>query len=301
MSVKKINKKIKAETPSKEVSSEKKDSSTKTEFELLNILIDDLKKKADAAEGILTYAEIKEAISLSGLSETVFEGLLEHLNMLDIELIDSTQKKISTPLEVLEDSEQFDGDHVDDSVFEDSNEDSNEESSVQKKKSDNLDSDLKLDRDEDEHSSDAEEDAVPPIKRLVVDGNISKKKEKKTADAVIGRSNDPVRIYLRKMGSVALLSREGEVVIAKKIEACENRILESLLDVQIGLNTIGTAAKKFVDGELRMKSWIKGFDDDEASHNEEAHEQKVKLHTEQYLKKHSNYQLQLEKKVLLHQ
>ena len=68
------------------------------------------------------------------------------------------------------------------------------------------------------------------------------------------------------------------------------------MDVQIGLNTIGTAAKKFVDGELRMKSWIKGFDDDEASHNEEAHEQKVKLQTEQFLKKHTSYQALLEKK-----
>ena len=38
-------------------------------------------------------------------------------------------------------------------------------------------------------------------------------------DADLGRSDDPVRMYLREMGSVELLSREGEIAIAKRIEA----------------------------------------------------------------------------------
>ena len=38
-------------------------------------------------------------------------------------------------------------------------------------------------------------------------------------DADIGRTDDPVRMYLREMGSVELLSREGEIAIAKRIEA----------------------------------------------------------------------------------
>ncbi|MBP9706167.1 MAG: RNA polymerase sigma factor RpoD [Oligoflexales bacterium] len=98
-----------------------------------------------------------------------------------------------------------------------------------------------------------------------------------------GKSNDPVRIYLRKMGSVALLSREGEVVIAKKIEAAENTILEKLLSLQVGMETIIGAAKGFVAGELRMKNFIKGFDDDEASNNEEEYAERVKVSTEKLL------------------
>ena len=43
------------------------------------------------------------------------------------------------------------------------------------------------------------------------------------------RTNDPVRMYLRKMGSVALLTREGEIEIAKRIEVGEHRVLNALL------------------------------------------------------------------------
>jgi RNA polymerase primary sigma factor len=45
----------------------------------------------------------------------------------------------------------------------------------------------------------------------------------------LGRSNDPVRMYLRKMGTVSLLSRDGEIEIAKRIEAGEMRIRKSLM------------------------------------------------------------------------
>ena len=44
------------------------------------------------------------------------------------------------------------------------------------------------------------------------------------------KSNDPVRMYLRKMGSVSLLTREGEVEIAKRIEQGEHKVLAAILD-----------------------------------------------------------------------
>ena len=66
-----------------------------------------------------------------------------------------------------------------------------------------------------------------------------------------GRSADPVRIYLRKMGSVALLSREGEVVIAKKIENAENKVLNRILDFRFGLNTVYAIGRSFVEGETK--------------------------------------------------
>ncbi len=108
--------------------------------------------------------------------------------------------------------------------------------------------------------------------------------EVEAVEAALGRSNDPVRIYLRKMGSVALLSREGEVVIAKRIESEENKILDRLLQIQVGLSTIVDSARKFVSGELRMKNFIKGFDDDEASTNEQVHIEKIKVATEDFLR-----------------
>lgn len=115
------------------------------------------------------------------------------------------------------------------------------------------------------------------------------------SDAAVGKSNDPVRIYLRKMGAVALLSREGEVVIAKKIENEENRILERVLGFQIGMDAIIGTAKAFVANEVRMKAFIKGFDDDEASNNEQEHFEKVRLQTVEFLKIHDEFEAAVKK------
>jgi RNA polymerase primary sigma factor len=120
-----------------------------------------------------------------------------------------------------------------------------------------------------------EEGAEADVERVAADD---------LTDASLGKSNDPVRIYLRKMGSVALLSREGEVEIAKKIETEENRILERLLQVQIGMDTIVNAARAFVADEIRMKGFIKGFDDDEASKDEQLHAEKMRKITKKVLK-----------------
>ena len=52
------------------------------------------------------------------------------------------------------------------------------------------------------------------------------------------RTNDPVRMYLRKMGSVALLTREGEIEIAKRIETGEHEVLSSLLQTQFTFDSM---------------------------------------------------------------
>ena len=51
---------------------------------------------------------------------------------------------------------------------------------------------------------------------------------KKTGDEDLGRTDDPVRMYLREMGSVELLSREGEIAIAKRIEAGRDKMILGL-------------------------------------------------------------------------
>src|SRR6202046_5995694 len=72
-------------------------------------------------------------------------------------------------------------------------------------------------------------------KRIVEEENAEKKnvpradREKQEEDSDGGyysKSNDPVRMYLRKMGSVSLLTREGEAEIAKRIETGEHMVLD---------------------------------------------------------------------------
>ncbi|MEY3014340.1 MAG: hypothetical protein RIT45_3075 [Pseudomonadota bacterium] len=52
------------------------------------------------------------------------------------------------------------------------------------------------------------------------------------------RTNDPVRMYLRKMGSVALLTREGEIEIAKRIELGEHEVLNAILSTKLTFERI---------------------------------------------------------------
>ncbi len=55
-----------------------------------------------------------------------------------------------------------------------------------------------------------------------------KSSESSSGDEDLGRTDDPVRMYLREMGSVELLSREGEIIIAKRIEAGREKMIAAL-------------------------------------------------------------------------
>jgi RNA polymerase primary sigma factor len=72
-----------------------------------------------------------------------------------------------------------------------------------------------------------------------------------------GRSNDPVRLYLRKMGSVALLTREGEVEIAKRIEDGEKEVLRALLACKVSVAEILDIGVKLKSGKLRIREVVK--------------------------------------------
>jgi RNA polymerase primary sigma factor len=70
-------------------------------------------------------------------------------------------------------------------------------------------------------------------------------------------SNDPVRMYLRKMGSVSLLTREGEVEIAKRIETGEKEILAAVLGSSISIREIIDLGKKLKEKKIRVREIIK--------------------------------------------
>jgi len=86
---------------------------------------------------------------------------------------------------------------------------------------------------------------------------------------VPGRSNDPVRMYLRKMGTVSLLTREGEVEIAKRIEAGEKRVFSTILRSSIAVREILELGEKLKRGKLRIRDVVRDFEDEEADFNEE--------------------------------
>ena len=70
------------------------------------------------------------------------------------------------------------------------------------------------------------------------------------------RTNDPVRMYLRKMGSVSLLTREGEVEIAKRIEDGEKRTLEHALRSPVAVSYVLEMNEQLKRGQLRVKDVV---------------------------------------------
>jgi RNA polymerase primary sigma factor len=79
--------------------------------------------------------------------------------------------------------------------------------------------------------------------------------------AEFGSVTDPVKMYLREMGMVTLLSREGEVTIAKKIEAGEQAVLRALLDTTTGVNSLLQLGDHIAKGEMRPKYVLKDIDE----------------------------------------
>jgi len=77
------------------------------------------------------------------------------------------------------------------------------------------------------------------------------------------KSNDPVRMYLRKMGTVALLTREGEVEIAKRIEDGEHRVLAAILNSPVAVREIIDLGDKLRRKKIRVKDLVRDAEDQE--------------------------------------
>ena len=97
----------------------------------------------------------------------------------------------------------------------------------------------KAEDDDDAEPVDASEDAGPALD--------VKKKE------VVDRTDDPVRMYLREMGAVELLSREGEIAIAKRIEAGRDTMILGLCESPITFNAIIDWSTALNEGTMQLR------------------------------------------------
>ncbi len=84
-------------------------------------------------------------------------------------------------------------------------------------------------------------------------------------DSDFGRTTDPVRMYMREMGTVELLTREGEIVIAKRIEDGINQVMNALSHYPGTICTVLDISEKVEAGETRLTDLLSGFvsEDDE--------------------------------------
>jgi RNA polymerase primary sigma factor len=83
-----------------------------------------------------------------------------------------------------------------------------------------------------------------------------------TVDSEFGRTTDPVRMYMREMGGVNLLTRAGEVEIAKRIEDGLHEMIQAIAACPATVSTILAVAKQIEAGELRIDELVDGLNED---------------------------------------
>src|SRR2546429_1864793 len=117
-----------------------------------------------------------------------------------------------------------------------------------------------------------------PVHAKAAEEEAEEKKEQEEEDNY-SKSNDPVRMYLRKMGSVSLLTREGEVEIAKRIEDGEKEVLEAVLHRPIAIKEIIQIGDRLRKGKMRVREVIRDApdEDDETFDEQGRADQVVKL------------------------
>ena len=86
------------------------------------------------------------------------------------------------------------------------------------------------------------------------------------------RSDSPVRMYLREMGQIALLTKEEEVEISKRIELGEDIIIDAFCSVPFLIDFILDYKEPLINRERRVKELFKSFEDEGENENEESEE-----------------------------
>lgn len=137
---------------------------------------------------------------------------------------------------------------------------------------DELDEDLGEEVDDD---SDDDDDIKDPSKEVKIKATVSDQ-----------NSDDPVRMYLREMGSIKLLTREGEVEIAKMIEKGQHEMLDILLRSELIINYLFDLGKKLKNGKARARDIVSGIDEDDQVIEEESQAADQVLQKLKIAKKH---------------
>jgi RNA polymerase primary sigma factor len=91
----------------------------------------------------------------------------------------------------------------------------------------------------------------------------------------VGKTGDPVKMYLREMGMVSLLSREGEVEIAKKIEEGARETMSAIFRLSVSINEVLNIGEKLISSEIRVKNVVDNVEDEEGFVEEDEHKERV--------------------------
>jgi RNA polymerase primary sigma factor len=109
-----------------------------------------------------------------------------------------------------------------------------------------------------------------------IEGEEEEEEEESDFEAgVLGRTSDPVRMYLREMGQVSLLTREGEVEIAKRIEDGETLVTSVIMKTPIAFKEIISLGDRLEKGLMGVAEITKDYEEEEGSEAEERQRQRI--------------------------
>jgi RNA polymerase primary sigma factor len=116
-------------------------------------------------------------------------------------------------------------------------------------------------------------DVVDDLQGLKAEEEKIVEKEEEEGDELevetLGKATDPVRMYLREMGSVSLLTREGEVEIAKRIETGKREVLSVVLSCPMAVKEVVNLGNLIRAGKVEIREVTNEIDEEEASFEEE--------------------------------
>src|SRR5512143_3289952 len=152
------------------------------------------------------------------------------------------------------------------------------------------DGDLDIDVSESRHdgkvrqpADDELEDGVEP-EEVGLDEVVEEEVEEEDVEVGLGKTDDPVRLYLKEMGTVPLLSKEGEVAIAKRIEEGKREAAQVLYSLPFSLQDVRDLGDKLKKGKISIHEVVHSGDDDfediQSQNEEELHARVLKLISE---------------------
>jgi len=157
------------------------------------------------------------------------------------------------------------------------------------------DGDLEIDIADSRHDGKARQPAEDDLEdgveqeEVVVEETVEEEVEEEEVEVGVGKTDDPVRLYLKEMGTVPLLSKEGEVAIAKRIEEGKREAAQIIYSLPFSLQDVRELGDKLRKGKISIHEVVHAGDDDfdelQTQNEEELHARVIKLISE--IDKHS--------------
>jgi RNA polymerase primary sigma factor len=213
-------------------------------------------KKKKKAEPVIVEEKVPESVEVPEVEEV--KEVVEPVAAKEIEEI---VKPVSKKKKLVEKNDDDDDEKLDKQKTEEKFIVSDKELRTDETIIDELAEDSNDDDDDDENETNDDSEQVK---------GSSKEVKPKVAVTVDQNSDDPVRMYLREMGSIKLLTREGEVEIAKMIEKGQHEMLDILLRSELIINYLFDLGKKLKNGKARARDIVSGIDEDDQVIEEES-------------------------------